>query len=188
MGRKIGLDYVKLSSEISYALRHAPWEYNLELDKEGWVSLSQLICALNINNEWKNVTEFDIQTIITKSNKKRFEILDNKIRALYGHSVLLKIEKPVSKPPNTLYHGTSIEAYNKIIVNGILPQARQYVHLSVSIDVAMHVGLRRCKDPIVLEIDSKKAYEEKVNFYKGNENIWLADRISPRYISLIKGL
>lgn len=26
-----------LSREISYALRHAPWEYELEMDEEGWV-------------------------------------------------------------------------------------------------------------------------------------------------------
>lgn len=182
------MDYVKLSSEISYALRHAPWEYNLELDKEGWVSISQLICALNLKNEWNIVTEFDIQTIVSKSYQKRFEVADNKIRAMYGHSVPFKIIKPVTQPPDTLYHGTSNEAYNKIILNGILPQTRQYVHLSVSIDAAVHVGLRRCKDPIVLEIDSKKAYEDKVNFYKGNENIWLADKISPRYITVIKGL
>lgn len=27
----------ELSKEISYALRHAPWEYELEMDQEGWV-------------------------------------------------------------------------------------------------------------------------------------------------------
>ena len=31
------MDYTKLSKEISYALRHAPWEYELELDEEGFV-------------------------------------------------------------------------------------------------------------------------------------------------------
>ena len=28
-----------LSKEIAYALRHAPWEYELEIDNEGWVSI-----------------------------------------------------------------------------------------------------------------------------------------------------
>lgn len=26
------MDYQKLSKEVSYALRHAPWEYELEFD------------------------------------------------------------------------------------------------------------------------------------------------------------
>ena len=35
------MDYTKLSKEISYALRHAPWEYELELDEEGFVLSSK---------------------------------------------------------------------------------------------------------------------------------------------------
>lgn len=35
------INYTKLSKEVSYALRHAPWEYELELDKNGWVQIDQ---------------------------------------------------------------------------------------------------------------------------------------------------
>lgn len=41
------MDYFKLSKEISYALRHAPWEYELELDDEGWVDIEQLLINLS---------------------------------------------------------------------------------------------------------------------------------------------
>lgn len=182
------LDYIKLNKEISYALRHAPWEYQLELDNEGWVPVSQLIDALNQNIEWKDVTEQDIQNIINKFDKKRFEINENKIRALYGHSVPFKIEKTPIKPPDILYHGTTNEAYKRIIVNGLLPQSRQYVHLSLTMDVAKQVGLRRCKEPVILVVNAGKAYKEKIKFYKGNEFVWLADKIPPKYITLIDNL
>ena len=33
----------RLSKEISYALRHAPWEYELEMDEEGLVPIAQLL-------------------------------------------------------------------------------------------------------------------------------------------------
>ena len=36
-------NYEKLSKEVSYALRHAPWEYELEMDEEGWVNTEQLL-------------------------------------------------------------------------------------------------------------------------------------------------
>lgn len=36
------MDYTKLSKEVSYALRYAPWKYELELDKDGWGSIDQL--------------------------------------------------------------------------------------------------------------------------------------------------
>ena len=41
-GRKKAMDYIKLSKEISYALRHAPWEYELEIDDEGYVDINQI--------------------------------------------------------------------------------------------------------------------------------------------------
>ena len=45
--RNINMDYIALSKEISYTLRHAPWEYELEMDESGFVSLAQLFCAIN---------------------------------------------------------------------------------------------------------------------------------------------
>ncbi|WP_196776849.1 RNA 2'-phosphotransferase [Haloechinothrix halophila] len=36
----------KLSKVVSYALRHAPWLYELELDAEGWAPVDQLLDAL----------------------------------------------------------------------------------------------------------------------------------------------
>lgn len=41
------MNYVELSKEISYALRPAPWEYELELDEEGFVPIGQLLDAMN---------------------------------------------------------------------------------------------------------------------------------------------
>jgi len=47
----------KLSKEISYALRHAPWEYDLEMDEEGWVPVEQLLDALHRDVKWKNILD-----------------------------------------------------------------------------------------------------------------------------------
>lgn len=80
------MDYVKLSKEVSYALRHAPWEYELELDENGFVLIEQLLNSLNSLNEYgRNVTREDLEYIIANSDKKRHEIVGDKIRALYGH-------------------------------------------------------------------------------------------------------
>ncbi len=44
-------DYNRLSKTISHALRHEPWIYELELDSEGWVPVSQLLESLHSENE-----------------------------------------------------------------------------------------------------------------------------------------
>ncbi len=62
--------FEKLSKEVSYALRHAPREYKLELDKEGWVPVKQLISSLKETQHWDNLTESDLREMISKSQKK----------------------------------------------------------------------------------------------------------------------
>lgn len=80
------MDYVALSKEISYALRHAPWEYELELDEEGFVSIDQLLAALNENTDREHsVTVDDLMVVMRTSDKKRHEIAGDKIRAFYGY-------------------------------------------------------------------------------------------------------
>ena len=63
------MDYIKLSKEVSYALRHASWEYELELDEKGWVEIDQLLTSLKENNQWNSATEEDLYNMIAVSEK-----------------------------------------------------------------------------------------------------------------------
>ena len=98
------------------------------------------------------------------------------------HIFTLMTLKEEKTPPDKLYHGTARRFIESIKKNGLLPMSRQYVHLSADIDTAKKVGLRHDKRPCILEIDSKKAYEDGVAFYHGNEKVWLADNIPWCYI------
>lgn len=178
------MDYMKLSKEISYALRHAPWEYELELDEYGWVKIDLLIKSLQLSYEWQNLIKHDIEEMILKSEKKRHEIKDDKIRALYGHSLSKKIVKEVKSPPDILFHGTTIENYESIKSTGLLPLSRQYVHLSIDIETAQKVAIRHSKNYIILSIDTMEAINEGVDFYYGNEKVWLVDKLPPEFISV----
>ncbi len=179
------MDYLKLSKEVSYVLRHAPWEYELELDNEGWVSIAQLIDVLKENSHWENVNEDALINMIESSDKKRHEIVNGKIRALYGHSTPNKINKIPMEPPEVLYHGTAKRFMSSIVENGLLPQTRQYVHLSIDKETAMQVGKRRDNNPMLLVVNSRKAYEDGIVFYHGNDKVWLADSIPSKYITQI---
>lgn len=64
------MDYTKLSKEVSYALRHAPWEYELELDSDGWVEIVQLLAALQESPQWRDVRARDLAAMIEGSDKK----------------------------------------------------------------------------------------------------------------------
>lgn len=178
-------NYQKLSKEISYALRHAPWEYELELNDEGWVSVNQLLNSLKHSNQWKDVTKENIEKMISLSEKKRHELTNNKIRALYGHSIPMKIIKEEVVPPKLLYHGTSPKYLESIMRDGLLPMTRQYVHLSEDLKTAKIVGKRKHVNPVILVIDSKKACKNNVRFYLGNEKVWISDAIPSNCLSVL---
>lgn len=175
----------QVSKAVSYALRHAPWEYELELDDEGWVTIDELLSALHSEKkDWADLTEKDLQQIIAESSKQRHEIKDGKIRALYGHSTPNKLMKKPAEPPKYLYHGTSPESVKIICESGLKPMARHYVHLSADIETAKQVGLRKSKSPKILMVRAKEAFREGISFYIGNEHVWLADDVPPEYIEI----
>lgn len=177
------MNYSELSKEVSYALRHAPWEYELEMDESGGVPLEQLLFSLHQTPKWEDVTKEDLIEMIERSEKKRHEIYDDKIRAFYGHSIPMKIVKEEKMPPNILYHGTARRFMDSIAEKGLLPRSRQYVHLSHDIATAEIIGKRHDNNPQILVIDSLSAWNEGIRFYYGNEKVWLADMIPSKYIS-----
>jgi len=120
---------------------------------------------------------------VENQKKRRFEIKDDKIRALYGHSVL-KISYKESEPPEFLYHGTSRKNVNRILKEGLKPMKRKYVHLSLSREEALEVGKRHDRNPQILLILSKKAYERGIKFYKAGD-IYLTEHIPPEFIKVL---
>jgi putative RNA 2'-phosphotransferase len=172
-----------LSKTVSHALRHEPWLYELELDDEGWVLVEELLDALRKERaEWVSLAEVDLAEMIAHSDKKRHELKSGRIRALYGHSIPGKLLKELARPPETLYHGTASDIIPNIKSGGLHPMRRQYVHLSVDVRTAEQVGKRKAKWPVILTIRAREAYEQGVAFYRGNDLVWLADGVSPRFI------
>lgn len=178
------MDYMKLSKEVSYILRHAPWEYELELDEQGWVEMEQLLYSLQQDKKWESVQAEDLDKMIAASDKQRHEIAGGRIRALYGHSVPRKIIKTEETPPDILYHGTAKRWVETILKDGLKPMKRQYVHFSADTETAKLVGGRKDSSPVILHIDAKRAAAAGVKFYHGNDNIWLADGLPPEFISV----
>ena len=176
-------DAHRLSRTISHALRHEPWLYELELDEEGWVDAEALLSALRSQRrEWRRLSEQDIARVMAAADKLRFELHDGKIRALYGHSTPQRLLKVPSTPPAVLYHGTSPKTVEVILAEGLKPMGRQYVHLSADRETADRVGHRKAQNAVILEIGAAEAHAAGVVFYKGNELVWLADRVPEAYV------
>ncbi|MGW5360755.1 RNA 2'-phosphotransferase [Actinopolymorpha pittospori] len=181
--RKPGSRAVDLSKAVAYALRHEPWLFELELDAHGWTSLEHLVAGLRRERRWDTLMVADVEAMVATATKRRYEIDEGRIRALYGHSVPGRIEVVRGTPPAQLYHGTSPAAAEAIRTSGLRPMGRQYVHLSVDVATARAVGARKASRPVILTIAAGEAASAGIVFYAGNEKVWLADQVPPEFIT-----
>jgi putative RNA 2'-phosphotransferase len=176
-------DLSNLSRAVSHALRHEPWLYELELDEEGWASVESILAALRKERpEWADLSEADLTSMIEGSSKRRHEVKDGRIRALYGHSLAGKLKRTPATPPDVLFHGTAPDVVSLIGASGLLPMGRQYVHLSVDEATAREVGRRKTRKPTILRVLAAEAHAQGMHFYEGNEKVWLADLVPPEFI------
>jgi putative RNA 2'-phosphotransferase len=173
---------VRLSKMLALMLRHQPEKFGLALDAEGFTPLAAVLAALRRERRWAGVTEADVRDVVASSDKQRYEIDGERIRARYGHSVEGKVEHEPVEPPEVLYHGTSPEAVARIRAEGLRSMRRQYVHLSTSVEQARAVGARHSRTPVILTVRAREAWTAGVRFYLPEARLYMADAVPPKFI------
>ena len=102
------------------------WLYELELDAAGWTPVEAVLAALHAErSDWQDLTADDLAELIATSSKRRHEMADGRIRALYGHSVPGKLARMPPTPSERLHHGTSPKALDAIRQAGLRSRAAQ---------------------------------------------------------------
>jgi putative RNA 2'-phosphotransferase len=171
----------KVSKFMSYLLRHDP--KGLRMNARGFLRLGDLLRKVR---ERYDVDEAFIREIVYAGGKTRFQILDGKIRALYGHTTDVDIDLPEDESVDVLYHGTTAESAAKILKKGLRSMKRKWVHLSTTKDTATEVGERRTPNPVILVIDAEKARRDGKRFYKATDRVYLSQSIPPKYIKQLE--
>jgi len=158
----------KISKYLSYILRHQPESIDLKLDSHGWADIDEIIAK----TKELLLTRELIEAVVESSDKQRFAIKGNKIRANQGHSFEVDLQLTPQTPPIMLYHGTATRFLDSIKQSGLLPQSRQYVHLSRDRSTAIEVGKRHGK-VVVLKIDCTSMLDDGYEFFLSNNGVWL---------------
>jgi putative RNA 2'-phosphotransferase len=163
----------RLSKFLSLVLRHRPDEYGLRMDELGFVDFESLIDVIVAEDILGKNAEEEVQKLVEGSDRRRFEISEGRIRALYGHSARVNLALLEDDPPPTLFHGTSGDRARVVSREGLLPSGRAYVHLSATEEEALAVGGRHAENPVLLEIDTAAARERGITFHRATDLIWL---------------
>lgn len=171
------MNHTKISKYLSYILRHKPQSIGLNLDSHGWADIDEIIAK----TKDMQLTRELIEAVVKSSDKQRYAIRDDKIRANQGHSIAVDLALEPQTPPDILYHGTATRFIDSIRESGLLPQSRQYVHLSRDKATAIEVGKRHGK-VVVLEIDCATMHQDGYEFYLADNGVWLTNRVPTQYI------
>ncbi len=169
----------KLGRFVSGALRHFPDDLGLAMNQHGWVDVDVLCDAMRTRYKWANKEK--LFSIIESDEKGRYELQGRKIRARYGHSVMVDLDYPENTHPQ-LYYGASREEVDILLEKGIKPMKQRYVHLSTSVEKAQEVARIHTDDPVLIAVNAKEAQENGVKMLAATENIVLSEEIPPQYL------
>ena len=172
----------RISKFLSYVLRHHPRSIELELDRNGWANVEELIQKSTVEN--LVFTKEDLHHIVETNDKKRFSFNEDKtlIRANQGHSIKgVDLEMETQEPPEILYHGTVPKFMRSIRQKGLIRGSRQHVHLSMDVYTAKKVGSRRGV-PTILKIEAKRMHDAGYEFYLSANEVWLTDHVPIEFI------
>lgn len=150
------------------------------LDEEGFVDFGELV--FKVKASFPGVDVGFLRRLVEESERKRFEIVGNRIRALYGHSFPVYLRLEEDRRVEWLYHGTTSEAANVILEKGLQPMKRMWVHLSPTTDIAIQVGKRRTSSPVILVVDCVEARKAGLLFYKASDQIYLCKFVPAEHI------
>ena len=101
----------RLSKFLAVVLRHDAEKFHVALDSEGFTDVDAVWTII----QKRYPGQYDYRDLLTvvegdQTGKKRYEIREGRIRAMFGHSKVNPISYPVAVPPEYLYHGTTPQA------------------------------------------------------------------------------
>ncbi|KAL0572075.1 tRNA 2'-phosphotransferase [Marasmius crinis-equi] len=179
---------VQFSKTISWLLRHAAEQKGLPIRSDGYVKVRDLLKA----TELRGLDFLGLEKIVGLDTKNRFNLsyephagppsspqLDHWwIRANQGHSMtnvseleLRRLTSPEEVP--MAVHGTSVEAWKQISVQGLSKKGRNHIHLAPGVASGGVISGMRKGSRILIYIDMAKAMADGIKFYLSTNQVIL---------------
>jgi len=165
---------------LTYILAYRPDEFGLVPDKEGFVSYRDLIKALHEEDGWRHVRISHINEMLMGEDRALFESEPDRIRSQKRHWFL----KPHNDlpSPGLLYTPVRRRAHPVALERGLKAKDGSYVALSADRKMALRMGSRRDRHPVLLEIPASAAVKKGVMMFSFGD-LFLAPEIPVDCIS-----
>ncbi len=164
----------RISRGLAFLLRHRGPSVGVPVDSDGFAPIESIAQYLGVGVD-------QVSKVVENPAELRFQLVDGHVRALYGHSLDVRVDAMIyAERPEVLFHGSSWDHIQGIVDLGIQPMARQKVHLSNSATDAFRVGKRHGAGVVFAVHISPHLAPVPVA-----DGTWVSGPIPPRDLSLI---
>jgi putative RNA 2'-phosphotransferase len=168
-----------LTRIMVYVLGHRPEEFGLVPDTEGFISFKEFLWAIHEEPGWGYVRQGHINEVLMGKERSLFQWEDDRIRTTEKRWHL-DLENPPQSLPKILYFAARRRAHAHAMERGL--QSDTYLVLSSEPEMALRIGRRRDRKPVLLEILTTPAQQEGVSFFSFGD-LYLSKEIPARFIS-----
>jgi putative RNA 2'-phosphotransferase len=165
----------KLSRFIATMLGRSPDEFGLIPDRQGFVSVKELLKAITEEKGWRHVRRSHLNEMLLSLTAPDFEIVDRQIRAT-DRSKLPRITRPVDLP-KLLYTCVRRKAHPFVIEKGISAGPGNRIVLSTDASLAERIGRRKDQHPVTITVRVEDCVARGVGFDRCGKRLYLADFI-----------
>jgi putative RNA 2'-phosphotransferase len=177
-----------LGRVLTGILRHFPDRYGLSTDAHGWIELGAIARAISQRHPvYRWLRPQHLVAIAETDAKGRYEVREDRIRATYGHTLEIELDLPTEDIPAQLYYPVTAEEAAIVLEVGLRPSDRKKVHLSKTAQDATAAGKVRTPEPIVLEVDARRAQAEGIVIMRAGKTVYLVDRIPAELLRRTEG-
>jgi len=172
-----------LNRLLKYILENKPDEFGLVPDKNGYISIKELLKAINEEPGMAYVRESHIREVLLHNRDGFFEITEKKIRSINRNFTPVDDDHNSIHPPKILYKGVKRKTYPFILKSGLLPGSKEHIVMTKDKAFAIRIAHRLDQKPVILEIKAQMAAENGIFFYLFGDSMYLADKIPVQFIS-----
>ncbi|MFP3928699.1 MAG: hypothetical protein ACLFUP_07330 [Desulfobacteraceae bacterium] len=152
MSRRHRFQVEDLAGMLVYAVGHRPDEFGLVPDRQGYIPLKRLLQAIREEPGWSHVREGHIREVMLGPGRELLELAGNTIRA-HDRRYTLDLDKPLKEPQETLlFTPIRKRAHPHVLEKGLGLRSEYFHPLTPDRDMAVRIGRRLEKDPVILEI------------------------------------
>ena len=166
---------------LVYILGHRPDEFGLVPDSEGFIPYKELLQAIHEEEGWRYVRRSHINEVLLGGDRSLFESEDERIRSAEQRWEL-DLHTPARFIPKILFTAVRRKAHPVVMEKGLRAARNRYLTLTPVREMALRIGRRRDKEPVLLEILSDADREGRALFFSFGD-LFLSPQIPPRFIA-----